>query len=235
MTAEPQANDLWKTAQPVRSTQSPTYAGRPGQSPAGYGQAGQTGYRGPAAQPAPYGYAAPRSGQSAWPPPGQGGYSGRVARGQAPGIGAVILFTTLFGVLGAISAHGRARRAAAMGRPGQKYWVAFAATLGGWTLVSVLLALAMMATLAGMAGTPTSTSSGRFTAAWLEQSIVKDGGVKDSSGAAATPTGATCASLSVDADGVGDWRCLVDFGATDRQAFDVAVGSDGRWVPSRGE
>ncbi|WP_051796895.1 hypothetical protein [Catenuloplanes japonicus] len=211
------------------TSQYQQYLGGPA-SPPGYQQflggpaAPPQGYGGfPPPQAPPPGYGPPGYGPpGAFGPPGTApvGYlqtSGRPYAGDAPGFGPVILFTAIFGILGALSASRRARRAREMGAPTQKYWVAFGLTLlAQWLLFGII----QLATSGGEAVTSTS----------LEQSIVREGDFVDRSGAPVTVTGATCVATDVDSDGAGRYDCMLDFNAGGSQAFEVTADASGTWV-----
>ncbi|MEU4238242.1 hypothetical protein [Actinoplanes sp. NPDC026619] len=126
MNAERQVQDIWQT------TQQPQYQARPAPQPQ--------------YQPPHPGYAQPN-----WTARTNGRSNNFAApAGPGPAIWPVILWTSLFGLFGAISAAGRARTAAALGLPG-KYWIAFAATCAFWTALTVLIIVAGIALLSAAA------------------------------------------------------------------------------------
>jgi hypothetical protein len=150
--------------------------------------------------------------------------------GQAPGVGPVILFTALFGVLGAISASNRAKKAAAVGAPTRPYWLAFVATLAVELVLFVILTILVLAgaiTIAATAGTVTSSS--------LESSIVQTSEFKSADGSTVLrAVKATCTASQVDPDGVGTYRCMIDFADQSRQSYVVTVDSSGNWITDSG-
>jgi hypothetical protein len=211
-----------------------------------YGQPGP--YRQPAVENT-YPQAYPETPyQQAPPAPPYGGYNvpgsygpagGMVAPapvGEAPGIGTVIVITALFGLFGAIPAAKRAGKAQALGLPSGKYWMAFGATLVlSWVAGIFLLIMMISAAAAAVDETSGAAQSTPITADWLEQSIIEKGDFQSTDGSAIKPTDATCAPKSVNDAGAGTWNCTIEFGAKNRQGFEVTVAADGRWVTSRGE
>lgn len=130
-------------------------------------------------------------------------------------------------MFGAISANGRAKTAAAMGLPGRKYWMAFFGTLAAWVVVAILF-IVMLVSALGAAGSAVAASA--TTAGSLETSIVASGDFKTSSGATAKAVDATCTPDTVDENGVGKYRCMIDFADKSRASYVVTVGADGKWV-----
>jgi hypothetical protein len=155
--------------------------------------------------------------------------------GQAPSVGPVIVFTTLFGLFGAISANNRAKTAAAMGLAGRKYWIAFVGTLAAWFALGVLMIVAIVAIVASSAPAKDSSAKGNVvTSEWIEQSIVANGDFKTSGGEAVQATAATCTAVTVDDKGAGLYRCMIDFADDSRMSYGVSVDADGKWVTDGG-
>jgi hypothetical protein len=150
-------------------------------------------------------------------PYGQQPAYGMYAPAPPPAVGPVVAFTALFGIFGAISASNRAKRAAASGASTSGYWVAFGVTL----VVSWIFWTAVFAAV--------SAANPAVDSASLEQSIVRDGDFTSDAGPA-TVTQALCTPSSVDSDGAGIYRCMVDFGDGTRTSYEVTVDAGGTWV-----
>ncbi len=231
---EPQTDGTWQQPQYPASAAGPVGYPQGYTGPPMHSQQPNPGY----AQPNP-GYAQPNPGYGAQPghPFGPGvqqpygaapGYQPVV--GQGPGVGPVIAFTALFGVFGAISASGRAKRARAVGAPTRPYWVAFAGTLAAvWALLIVIIVAS-----SGGASDTSGLTSGKVTSASLEASIVRDGEFKSSDGTVAKPSDATCTAGTVDDNGAGTYRCMIDFADNSRASYVVTTDAAGKWVTDSG-
>ncbi|BCJ47074.1 hypothetical protein GCM10010168_34060 [Actinoplanes ianthinogenes] len=224
-------------AYPQQYGAQPDYYGSPAQpafgQPPAYDPAAQAAYGVPAAQPGfgqppvtghnppPYGY--PYGAPTAFPgmvPPVQPGVA------PPPGIAMIIIVTAVLGAFGAFPAAKRAKGARALGHSGRKYWLSFVITLAVTWAFGFAMVLMNRADAAVVPPVPQT----RVTAASLAQSIVKEGDFRDSAGKAVKPAAAKCAPQNVDPNGVGTWRCTVDFKGKKRMAYQVTVGADGGWV-----
>ncbi|MFC3739394.1 hypothetical protein [Paractinoplanes deccanensis] len=216
----PPGHGYAQTALPQPAYASPVYPGQPSQS---YSRPGEW-----AGAPQPGEWAGHRqpgewAGYKDSPP-----YSYRsvMSAGEAPGVGWVIAGTALIGVLGAFIAASQAKKAAAVGVSGRKYWIAFGVTLGvGWILGIVLTGVLLVIAARGPQVTPES----------LEKSIVAQAEVTNEDGDLVTATDANCVAVAVDSRGAGTYQCVVRFEDGARASYEITANAEGGWISSAGK
>jgi hypothetical protein len=148
---------------------------------------------------------------------------GQAAAGP-PAVWPIIVWTLLFGVLGAISAKGRADQARRIGQPSGRYWGAFAGGLAASLLVS-LVTIGVLVALA----TPVFLAERESAVAHaVESNLVHDGRLDATSGLVATR--ATCDPVGVrDAAGNQEYRCLVELSGGQAASLEVLADERGNW------
>ncbi|GIF00792.1 hypothetical protein [Paractinoplanes rishiriensis] len=120
------------------------------------------------------------------------------ARPKAPSWIPVAVFTFLFGLFGAISAHRRAKRAAWTGNSKQPYWIAFGVTMVVSTVLGVIMAISALIPLYLVVREDAAEKA-------LESSIVQS---KPANGPAATAADCTPTAERGD-DGLRPYTCTV--------------------------
>lgn len=211
---QPPGNDQQRPGNPTGPGPGPPYDAGGGSAPPPYPQWGgqpTSGYPGYGPTYGPGGYPHPQQ-AAPYPQPDA----------RRPAVWPVVIFTLLFGVFGSISAALRSRRARRLGLPIGKYWAAFAATLV--VFIAVVVAIAV----------ESSSTPPVMTAAQLQTSLVQSAGWTDSLGNKLTAKDATCVPDNVASNGVGTYRCIVDFTDGARVSDLVTVGPDGSYVTSPG-